>query len=203
MKDTKRIQIRGTGIPVRGNDIDTDRIIPARFLRTVVFDGLGEHAFEDDRSELAQAGEQHTFDNPSYRGASVLIVNKNFGCGSSREHAPQAIMRWGNGIQAIIGESFAEIFYGNCASLGVPCAVASQDTVEVLQAAVEENPNVEIILDVQKRTLAVGDVEHSFQMPDGLRNSFLDGRWDSTTELIQNPDQIRKTAAALPYVNGF
>jgi len=130
-------QVSGTGIPLRGNDIDTDRIIPARFLKCVTFDGLGEQVFADDRSALEG---DHAFDQPHYQGASILVVNRNFGCGSSREHAPQAIARWG--IQALVGESFAEIFFGNCVAIGVPCLTATPEIINQLQTALEQDPSL-------------------------------------------------------------
>src|SRR5688572_16586674 len=129
----KITQIDGRGIPLRGNDIDTDRIIPARFLVTVTFDGLDQHVFEDDRRSA-----QHPFDDPRYQGASVLVVNSNFGCGSSREHAPQALQRWG--IKAVLGESFAEIFFGNSAMIGMPCVTAAPTDVQAIMERVERNP---------------------------------------------------------------
>lgn len=203
MDDLKRVQITGTAIPVRGNDIDTDRIIPARYLKCVVFDGLGEHAFEDDRSQLKERGQTHSFDNPAFVNAEILIVNKNFGCGSSREHAPQAIMRWGKGIKAIVGESFAEIFFGNCVALGIPCAVVDEAGANRLQAAAEENPNAQFAVDVDKQVVTVGTTSVPFEIPAGVRQQFLEGKWDSTAELMAAKDQIAATASNLPYFNGW
>jgi 3-isopropylmalate/(R)-2-methylmalate dehydratase small subunit len=203
MNDSKRNVLTGRAVPVRGNDIDTDRIIPARYLRTTVFEGLGEHAFEDDRSQLREAGHLHPFDDPRFAGASALIVNKNFGCGSSREHAPQAIMRWGSGIRMILGESFAEIFYGNCIALGVPCAVLDAETIDKLMQCVEANPEAELRLRLEDKRLECGDVHMPIEMPEGARRSFIEGTWDSTIELLAAAESIRATASKLPYFSGL
>jgi 3-isopropylmalate/(R)-2-methylmalate dehydratase small subunit len=203
MDDLKRVKITGKAIPVRGNDIDTDRIIPARYLKCVVFDGLGEHAFEDDRSQLKERGQTHSIDNPAYASAEIMLVNKNFGCGSSREHAPQAIMRWGKGVKAIVGESFAEIFFGNCVALGIPCAVVDEAGANRLQAAAEENPCAEFTFDVEKQVVTVGPTSVPFEIPAGVRQQFLEGKWDSTAELLAAKDEIVSTAAKLPYFNGW
>ncbi len=188
--------VEGRAVPMRGADIDTDRIIPGRFLRTVTFDNLEQHVFEDDRV----AG-GHPFDNPHYQGASILLVNANFGCGSSREHAPQALQRWG--IQAVVGESFAEIFFGNSAMIGMPCLTASAADVERLQALVEQQPETTVRLDLAAGTCDAGGVHCAVTMPPKSRDAFLTGAWDTTGMLLDRFEQVEATAARLPYVAGF
>lgn len=202
-EDTRRIVIEGTAVPVRGDDIDTDRIIPARYLRTVTFTGLGEHAFEDDRAELARAGQKHPFDDPRFAGARVLLANKNFGCGSSREHAPQALLRWGQGIAVVIAESFAEIFNSNCFSIGIPCVKLDEASVQRLMAAVEADPQLCLRIDFERSTIEAGAETLGFEMAAGIRQRFLEGSWDSATELLANRDKIAQTAKNLPYMSGF
>jgi len=201
--DAKRITISGRAISVRGNDIDTDRIIPARYLRCVTFDTLGANAFEDDRSQLAERGKTHPFDDPKFANAEVLFVNKNFGCGSSREHAPQAIMRWGKGIKVIVGESFAEIFFGNCVALGIPCLTVEPKVIEDMMALNEAQPELEFTVDVDKLEIRAGGKVFKASLPDGPRQQFLEGRWDSTLELMAAKDQIAATASKLPYFNSW
>lgn len=198
MENTKRIQIEGKAVVVDGNDIDTDRIIPARFLRCVTFDGLGEHAFEDDRLQQKQAGQTHPFDEPSRADAEVLIVNANFGCGSSREHAPQALMRWNRGIKAVVGESFAEIFFGNCVALGIPCVTASHEDIEQLKAAAAD-PGTIVEVDLKAGQVRAGDLSVAVHMDEGPRSQLMSGRWDSTAELLSGRDAAQQTASALPY----
>jgi len=190
--------IRGPGIAVRGNDIDTDRIIPARYLREITFDTLGAHAFEDERQH---ARGQHPFDDPRLRGAKVLVVNRNFGSGSSREHAPQALHRWG--IDAIVGESFAEIFFGNCVAIGVPCLTLAAAQIEVLQSLVEEDPATALTVDLATGRVTAGDLSFAASLPDSVRHSFLSGDWDALAVLAANPDEVQATAARLPYLTGF
>ena len=203
MDAPRRLTVTGPAIAVRGNDIDTDRVIPARFLKCVVFDGLGAHAFADDRSQLRERGQTHPFDDPRFADARILLVNKNFGCGSSREHAPQAIMRWGSGIRAIVGESFAEIFAGNCQALGIPCPTAQAADVAALMAACEADPRLEFRLDLEAMTLRAGPHLVRLQMPTGPRSQLLAGTWDSTAELLAARDAIATTAARLPYLGNW
>jgi len=191
--------IQARAVPLRGNDIDTDRIIPARYLRCVTFDGLGEHVFEDDRKGLRAKGKQHSFDDPRYRGAGILFVNKNFGCGSSREHAPQALMRWG--IRAVVGESFAEIFYGNCVSLGIPCVTATERVLESLLMAAEKTPDAEWKLDLD--TLKIhGPIQENVAMPEGPRSQFMSGKWNPMAELLSHLPEVEKVASSLSYFTG-
>lgn len=186
-------QISGRAIPLVGNDIDTDRIIPARFLRCVTFDGLGAHVFADDRAQG-----NHPFDQPQYQGAAILVVNANFGCGSSREHAPQALRRWG--IRAIVGESFAEIFAGNCLALGIPVATAAPDVIRTLQAQIAAEPAQAFTLDIQTLTLATDAQTWPVQMDLGAQRALLQGTWDACGQLLANQEAILATAARLDKV---
>ncbi len=188
--------VSGRGIPLVGNDIDTDRIIPARFLRCVTFDGLGEHAFEDDRKALAG---KHPFDQPQYQGANILVVNHNFGCGSSREHAPQAISKWG--IKALVGESFAEIFFGNCVAMGIPCVTLDGETIKELQELLTNNPQAEVSISLETMQVLCGNFSAPIVINKGARNMFISGTWDACGQLVANADKIRKTATQLPYVS--
>ena len=194
--------VSGTTVVVRGDDIDTDRIIPARFLKCVTFDALGPAAFADDRAELANdpAG-PHPFDRPEHQGASILLVNRNFGCGSSREHAPQALMRWG--IRAVVGESFAEIFFGNCLALGLPCAVADHDTMLAIQEAAAAHPGEAFSLDVQSGTLSGAGRSWQLQLAGGPQQMLASGQWDATGQLLSNGEALAATAARLPYLGAF
>ncbi len=192
---SKITKISGQAVPVIGNDIDTDRIIPARFLRCVTFDGLGEQAFADDR---AQADLKHPFDLPQYQGATILVVNGNFGCGSSREHAPQSLARWG--IKAIVGESFAEIFFGNCLAIGVPCVTMSPEIVQQIQSQLQADPDTSMTVDLVNKTLTCGDLVVNVLADEGARQMFLKGTWDNCGQLVQNQSAIKATATKIPYV---
>lgn len=194
-------RIAGRGIPLRGHDIDTDRIIPARFLKCVSFEGLETHAFEDDRKQLAERGLVHPFSNPRYEGARILIVNGNFGCGSSREHAPQALIRWG--IRAVVGESFSEIFFGNAVTLGMPCLTVSPDDAEALLSAVEANPQADVRISVSAQTVELDGARYQGLVPAGAREALTAGTWDATGLLLDDFDQVTRVAARLPYVSGF
>ena len=198
MSDARVIEhIAGTAIPVRGNNIDTDRIIPARFLKSITFDGLGDHVFEDDRQSMPN----HPFSNSSYAGASILLANENFGAGSSREHAPQALKRWG--IDACIGESFSEIFLGNATTIGLPCATASAADITRLMDVVEEVPVTRFSLRIDTLVVESEQFSSSVLIPAAIQASFLSGQWDATGLLLDQFDDVRQIAAALPYVKGY
>jgi 3-isopropylmalate/(R)-2-methylmalate dehydratase small subunit len=188
--------VAGRGVPLVGDDIDTDRIIPARYLKAITFDGLGEGAFIDDRQALKG---EHPFDQPQYQGARILIVNRNFGCGSSREHAPQALAKWG--IQGLIGESFAEIFFGNCVAMGIPCVTGEALVVKKLQELVTASPLGEVILDLDTLQVQIGDYTAPVLIGEGSRKMFVSGSWDACGQLVANTDQIQGTAAKLPYIS--
>jgi 3-isopropylmalate/(R)-2-methylmalate dehydratase small subunit len=202
-QDSKRIRIAGTAVVVEGDDIDTDRIIPARFLRCVTFDDLGAHAFEDDRKQVAERNGVHPFDDPARQAARILVVGKNFGCGSSREHAPQALMRALGGIAAVVGESFAEIFFGNCVAIGIPCVTAAAEDVRVLARAVDTDATLAVTVDLEALRVRFGAREIVVHMADGPRGTLTSGRWDTTGELLEARDAIARTARALPYFGGW
>jgi len=201
MQDTRIRQVSGTGVAVRGNDLDTDRIIPARYLKEVTFDRMGEYPFIDERFDEQGNPKPHPFNDPQFKGASVLFVNDNFGCGSSREHAPQALYRYG--IRAIVGESFAEIFAGNSLAIGLPLVKVKADEMQRLMDIVEEEPTTQVALDIEGRSLKVGDVSVPVEINDTTRSALIQGHWDSTAVLAANLPKAREVANRLPYINGF
>ncbi|HET7220393.1 MAG TPA: 3-isopropylmalate dehydratase small subunit [Vicinamibacterales bacterium] len=193
--------ISGRGVPLRGANIDTDRIIPARYLRSVSFEGLEQHLFADDRVHVdAAAPNSHPFSNPAYAAAEILFVNANFGCGSSREHAPQAIRR--RGVRAVVGESFSEIFFGNSVALGLPCVTVTPEDADTLQGMVENDPSTVFTVDLDTMTIAAGDRRFSIALPAAARDAFLDGSWDATGLLLDRYEEVEAVAARLPYVSG-
>jgi 3-isopropylmalate/(R)-2-methylmalate dehydratase small subunit len=194
--DARRL-IVGRGIPLPGNDIDTDRIIPARYLKSVTFEGLGEHVFGDER----EAVPEHPFNRPQFQGASVLITGLNFGCGSSREHAPQALQRWG--IAGVVGGSFGEIFFGNCTALGIPCLTADMADIGWLQREVEQHPAEPVELDVERQEVRFRGRTIRAHIPPGAHSQLLTGSWNALGVLLGAGDAIERTARALPYVAGY
>jgi 3-isopropylmalate/(R)-2-methylmalate dehydratase small subunit len=192
----------GRGVPLRGNDIDTDRIMPARFLRAITFDGLEKHVFEDDRKAGgSHPYNRHPFDVSSFQGASILVVNENFGCGSSREHAPQGLQRWG--INAIVGESFAEIFFGNSVMIGLPCVTASAAGIKKLQDLIEQNPLTDIRIDLERGICTAGDLQLNVSIPPKARDALVTGAWDTTGLLLDRYEEVDAASKRLPYVSGF
>lgn len=202
MKNSSQIKaVSGRAIPLPGNDIDTDRIIPARFLRCVTFDALGEQLFWDERYDDQERPLVHPLNDPKFQGGSVLLVNANFGCGSSREHAPQAIKRFG--IKAIIGESFAEIFAGNCTNLGIPVFTTDPETVQRFMQLVENQPETILSLELEQASVTIGGKTYPLTITESSRTALLKGSWDSLEELLQNSDRIEDIYNQLPYINGF
>ncbi len=200
--DTRRLTIiEGRAVPVPGQDIDTDRIIPARFLKAISFEGLQDHVFEDDRQQARQQGHPHPFDTDAYRGAAILLANRNFGCGSSREHAPQALKRWG--IRAVIGESFSEIFFGNSLAIGMPCLVVDESDARALIALVQAEPTTVLRLDIETLAITMPSRVIKARMPKPAQEALTTGAWDATGMLLDDFDQVEAASRRLPYVTGF
>ncbi len=194
-------RVVGRAIPLPGDDIDTDRIIPARYLLSVTFEGIEKGVFEDDRKARRETASPHPFDEPAFTGASILLVNRNFGCGSSREHAPQAIFRWG--IKAVVGESFSEIFFGNAVAIGLPCVAVAREGALALQDAVRQDPSLMVALDLEARAVRAGALAFPVALPDAAREAFLSGSWDATGLLLERFEEVEAVAKRLPYVVGF
>ena len=190
--------IEGTALPLTGDNIDTDRIIPARFLRAVSFEGLESHLFEDDRRQIAAQGGTHPMADERFAGASILIVNANFGCGSSREHAPQAIRR--RGLRAVIGQSFSEIFFGNSVALGLPCVSVDAETAQALQRMAKEDRSTRLIVDLANQRVSAARSSWPISMPSTARDAFLNGTWDATGMLLDDFAQVETVAGRLPYL---
>ncbi|MBC6447412.1 3-isopropylmalate dehydratase small subunit [Actinokineospora xionganensis] len=199
--DARITAVTGSTVVIEGNDIDTDRIIPARFLKHLTFDALGDHVFEDDRKQDRARGVTHPFDEEARRGASILLTAKNFGCGSSREHAAQALYRWG--VRAVVGESFGEIFRGNCGTIGLPCLTISAEDAKAARAIGAADPAAVGEVDLEKGVFVFGGREFPVEISQSLRDAFAAGTWDTLTELLKSADDVAGTAARLPYLNGF
>lgn len=193
--------VKGRGIPLPGDDIDTDRIIPARYLKEITFEDMGKYAFYDERFDGKGRKKKHPFNDEKYLGAAILVVGRNFGCGSSREHAPQSLMRFG--IRAIIGESFAEIFEGNCTTLGIPTVIAQRADIENLMSVIMDDPAFEIRIDLEDNIVNYGDFSFPIRQKESSRIVLTQGRWDSLAELMEAKEKVRKIAKKLPYLNDF
>ena len=190
--------IQGRSFAMKGDDIDTDRIIPARFMKCVTFDGLGEYLFYDVRKDSEGNDKEHPLNEPRFFGASVLISNANFGCGSSREHAPQALYRYG--FRAVIAESFAEIFFGNCCALGMPCVLATQESIKALTEIINAAPKMEVSIDVVNSEVCAGDLKFPVEIPVGAKEALTNGRWDPIAELQEAEDSIDDLVIQLGYL---
>jgi len=194
----KITQVTGRAVSVPGNDIDTDRIIPARFMKCVSFDGLGEFLFYDVRKNEDGSNKKHPLNEPRFAGATILLSGANFGCGSSREHAPQAIQKYG--FRAVIAENFAEIFFGNSTTLGIPCGCASREDIAKVAAAVEANPQLEVVIDVAAQEVRFGGQKIKTTQRESARDALIHGRWDSIGELLDGKDAVATLAKTLPYL---
>ncbi len=198
MSLAKISQVAGTGVYVPGDDVDTDRIIPARFMKCVTFDGLGEYAFYDERFEQDGRPKAHPLNDPRYTGAGILLAGRNFGCGSSREHAPQALYR--HGFRAVLAESFAEIFFGNATTLGMPCLVMDGRDIRALAALIDEAPQTELNIDIPGGRVSIADTSFPALLPDHTRQALVDGKWDAIADLLEDLDAVRATAGKLSYM---
>ena len=190
--------VTGQAVYVPGNDIDTDRIIPARFMKCVTFDGLGEYLFYDVRKDDDGNDRAHPLNDPRHKEATILLSGANFGCGSSREHAPQAIQKYG--FRGVVAENFAEIFFGNCTTLGIPCAVASREDIAKVAAAIEADPTIEVTIDVEAQVVRFGTGSIPAEIRGSARDALLNGRWDAIAELHEGVGQVKDLAAGLPYM---
>ena len=194
----KITQTSGRGVYVPGDDLDTDRVIPARFMKCITFDGLGEFAFFDARAAATAEGQTHPLDDARFTGASILFSGSNFGCGSSREHAPQALYRFG--IRAVIAESFAEIFFGNSITLGMPCAVMSAQDIRAVSQIIESDPEALITLDLLESKLSIADMDFPATLPPHAQEAWVTGKWDAIADLLEGISDVRTCAAKLPYM---
>lgn len=194
----KITEIKGRGVYVAGNEIDTDRIIPARFMKCVTFDGLGEYLFYDVRKNEDGSDKPHPLNDERFAKAKILLSGENFGCGSSREHAPQALYRYG--FRGLIAESYAEIFFGNCTTLGIPCFCAAKEDIQAIAAAIEADPSIEVTLDVANERIGFGDQSVSAVIRDSARMALSEGKWDMIGELREAEARVTEVAAALPYM---
>lgn len=192
----KITKITGTAVAVPGDDVDTDRIIPARFMKCVTFDGLGEYLFYDVRFDASGKKLGHPLDKPEHQGATILVVGRNFGCGSSREHAPQALQKFG--IKALVGANYAEIFFGNCTTLGIPCVSLDEADLRALEAAIAKDPKLPVTVDLAGKTVNYGTVRSSFRMKEGARSALVEGQWDALGQLLEARPDVEKLAAKLP-----
>ncbi len=194
----KITQVTGRGVYVPGDDIDTDRIIPARFMKCITFDGLGEFTFSDARAATTAAGGIHPLDDTRFVGASILLSGSNFGCGSSREHAPQALYRFG--FRAVLAESFAEIFFGNSITLGMPCVVMSPEDIRSVAALIESDPAALLTIDLLENKVSIADMDFPATLPDHAKEALVTGRWDAIADLLEGLDDVRACASKLPYM---